>query len=101
VIMEDYTAMGKTGTAQVPYENRRGYEPGAYMASFIGAAPANDPKIVVVVMIRKPNPRIGYYGGLVSGPAVKAIFEQVLPYLGIPPDKPVNDPDIRVADGTH
>jgi cell division protein FtsI (penicillin-binding protein 3) len=101
VIMDDYTAMGKTGTAQVPYENRRGYEPGAYMASFIGAAPATDPQIVVVVMIRKPNPRIGYYGGLVSGPAVKAIFEQTLPYLGVPPDKPAEGHDMHLADGDH
>ena len=41
--LPNYQVVGKTGTAQVPYEDRRGYEPEAYLASFMGAAPADDP----------------------------------------------------------
>ncbi len=85
-MMDKWEAMGKTGTAQVPFRNRRGYEPGAYLASFMAAAPASDPVVVAVVMVRKPK-GYPYYGGSVSAPVVKAIFEQVLPYLNVPPDK--------------
>ncbi len=88
--LDKWQVMGKTGTAQVPRRGRRGYEPDAYLASFIAAAPASDPSVVVLVMVRKPNRRIGYYGSVVALPAVRAILEEVLPYLGIPPDKPVD-----------
>lgn len=96
-IMERWEALGKTGTAQVPARNRRGYEPGAYLASFMAAAPASDPVVVAVVMIRKPK-GAPYYGGSVSAPVVKAIFEQVLPYLNVPPDKP-DASSVRLAKG--
>ncbi len=85
--LDGYQAIGKTGTAEVPYPDRPGYEPGAYLASFLGAAPAEDPQIAVVVMIRKPDPSIGYYGGLVSGPAVKKILERTLAYWNVPSDR--------------
>lgn len=85
--IEKWQLLGKTGTAQVPRTDRRGYEQGAYLASFIAAAPAHDPELVVLVMVRKPT-RHGYYGSQVASPAVKQIFEQVLPYLNIPPDPP-------------
>ena len=83
--LPDYQVVGKTGTAQVPYEDRRGYEPEAYVASFMGAAPADDPRVAVLVMIRKPNPRLGYYGGVVSAPAVREILAETLAYLQVPP----------------
>jgi membrane peptidoglycan carboxypeptidase len=47
---------GKTGTAQKPSKTSRGYEPGAYIATFAGFAPAEDPAIVVAVMIDEPTP---------------------------------------------
>ncbi len=90
-----YRMSGKTGTAQVPYENRRGYEPDAYLSSFIGAAPADDPEIVVLVMIRKPNHRLGHYGRVVAGPAVRDIVRATLEYYQVPPD------DQRIADAGH
>lgn len=94
--LDRWQVMGKTGTAQVPRENARGYEPGAYLGSFIAAAPASDPTVAVLVMIRKPDRSIGYYGGTVALPAVREILEQALPYLGIPPDKRV-DADGRLV----
>ncbi|GIK15488.1 MAG: penicillin-binding protein [Planctomycetota bacterium] len=84
---QKYTTLGKTGTAQVPYPNRPGYEPGAYVGSFLGAGPVGDARLAVIVMVRKPNPSKGYYGRTVAGPAVKAILEQSLEYLGVPPDR--------------
>jgi len=80
-----YQVVGKTGTAQLPYEDRRGYEPDAYVASFVGAAPAEDPRVAVLVMIRKPNRSMGYYGGVVSAPVVREILAQTLAYLQVPP----------------
>jgi len=84
-----YKSLGKTGTAKLTYSDRPGYEPGAYLSSFIGAAPADDPEIVVLVMVRRPNAELGYYGGTVSAPAVKTILEETLAYLQVPPDEKV------------
>jgi cell division protein FtsI/penicillin-binding protein 2 len=94
--LDDWTAMGKTGTAQMPYSRedrerlhlrRGGYEPDAYLGSFLAAAPASDPQVVVLVMVRKPLKKLGYYGGTVSAPAAKAILQEVLPYLNVPHDR--------------
>ncbi|MCH8053353.1 MAG: penicillin-binding protein 2 [Planctomycetes bacterium] len=82
-----YQVLGKTGTAQVPYRNRRGYEPDAFLGSFLGAAPAHDPVVSVLVMIRKPKRSLGYYGGTVAGPAVREIIQKTLAYWDITPDR--------------
>lgn len=97
--MEKWQAMGKTGTAQVPRKDRRGYEPDAYLGSFIAAAPAADPDLVALVMIRKPDRRIGYYGSTVAAPAVKAILEHGLAYRNVPADLPADDSSPRLARG--
>ena len=78
-----YRVLGKTGTAKLPYKNRRGYEPGAYLSIFVGAAPAYDPQVVTVVMIRRPNPAIAYYGSQVSAPAAGIILARTLAYMGV------------------
>lgn len=85
--IDKWQVLGKTGTAQVPQIGSGRYEPGAYLGSFVAAAPANDPQVVVLVMIRKPKQSIGYYGATVALPAAKTIMEGVLPYLNVPPDK--------------
>jgi len=97
--MEKWQAMGKTGTAQVPRKNRRGYEPDAYLGSFIAAAPGRDPDLMALVMIRKPDRRIGYYGSKVAAPAVKAILEHGLAYRNVPADLPANDSPQKIARG--
>jgi len=89
--LDDWQVLGKTGTAQVPYKHRRGYEPNSYLGSFIAAAPARDPAVVALVMIRKPKRSIGYYGSKVAAPSVKAVLAQALPYLDIPPDPPTDE----------
>lgn len=85
--LDAYVVVGKTGTAQVPHPDRRGYEPGAYLSSFMGAAPRDEPRLAVLVMIRKPNPRKGYYGAVVSAPVVRDVLDKSLPYLKVPPDR--------------
>jgi stage V sporulation protein D (sporulation-specific penicillin-binding protein) len=87
--LEQWQVIGKTGTAQVPYENRRGYEPNAYLGSFMAAAPQHDPQVVALIMIRRPLRRIGYYGSQVAAPGVRAVLAETLPYLNVPPDSEV------------
>lgn len=84
--LEHYRVLGKTGTAKLMYKNGKVYEPGAYLGTFVGAAPVDRPALVAMVMIRRPNPRLAYYGSAVAAPAVGEILGQSLPYLGVPPE---------------
>lgn len=89
-----YTAAGKTGTAQKVVDGR--YSPTARVASFIGVAPAVDPRIVIVVMT--DTPREGSrYGGTVSGPAFREIGRRSLRHLGVPEDRP-DEQEVEVAE---
>jgi cell division protein FtsI (penicillin-binding protein 3) len=75
-----YRVAGKTGTAQKP--NRRGgYSKGRYNAVFAGLAPADDPQLVIVVVVDEPKKNI--YGGQVAAPVFRRIAESALPYLGV------------------
>ncbi|HNX26090.1 MAG TPA: penicillin-binding protein 2 [Phycisphaerae bacterium] len=79
-----YTIWGKTGTAQVP--GPHGYMEGAYTASFIGGAPFENPRVICLISIYRPDRYKGYYGGTVTAPAVKSVLEQTLEYLNVPHD---------------
>ncbi len=63
---------GKTGTAQKTVENGRGYGAGCYVSSFIGMAPAEDPKVVGLVILDEP--RGAYYGGFIAAPVFREIL---------------------------
>lgn len=84
--LETHQVFGKTGTAQIAKRDGSGYEPKAYVSSFIGAVPARDPQLVVFVAIRRPDASVGYYGGQVAAPVVRQIMKHSLAYLGVPPD---------------
>jgi cell division protein FtsI (penicillin-binding protein 3) len=84
-VSSPYRILGKTGTAKLPFADRRGYEPGAYVSTFLGAAPAPDPEITVLVMIRRPDPARGYYGSAVAAPAAGRIITGTLAYMGVAP----------------
>lgn len=85
-----YQVFGKTGTAQIAKKGGGGYEPNAYVSSFVAAAPARDPKLVALVSVRRPNKALGYYGRVVAAPAVRGILSHGLAYLEVSPD-PISD----------
>jgi cell division protein FtsI/penicillin-binding protein 2 len=80
--LKKWQVFGKTGTANIANTQTRGYTEN-YIASFIGGAPAENPKVVVMVSIRKPNRKLGkgYTGGAVAAPVVGKILERTLTYL--------------------
>ena len=74
--IEGYRIGGKTATSQtLPRSAHK------YIASFVGFAPADDPKVLAMVVIH--NPQGIYYGGTIAAPVIKTVFENILPYLGI------------------
>ena len=74
--VEGYRIGGKTATSQtLPRSASR------YISSFLGFAPADDPKVLALCIIHDPQGI--YYGGMIAAPVVRSIFENVLPYLGI------------------
>jgi cell division protein FtsI (penicillin-binding protein 3) len=80
--IDGYVLAGKTGTAEKPDENG-GYSDTKFVASFVGFAPARDPKLLVTVMVDEPSGDI--YGGTIAAPAFKEITSFALNYLKIPP----------------
>jgi cell division protein FtsI (penicillin-binding protein 3) len=79
-----YTAAGKTGTAQKIDHQTRKFSKKEYVSSFVGFSPVSAPKLVIVVMVDTPEGVI--YGGSVAAPVFKAVAEQSLAYLQVPPD---------------
>ena len=68
-----YTVAGKTGTAQIPTQGKDSYVTGAYMASFVGFAPAVNPTLSIIVVLNRPTP---IFGGTVAAP----VFSQIMSY---------------------
>jgi len=84
VSVPGYTLAGKTGTSQVAVNGT--YSNSRYIASFVGFAPAQRPRLLVAVVVDEPQ--VGsYYGGTVAAPAFGEIAKFALPYLRIPPDQ--------------
>lgn len=78
--IDGYQVAGKTGTAQKPRTDAAGYS--GYIGSFIGFAPAGDPKLVVGVILDEPLP---IYGGVTAAPIFKEVMQFALRRLGIGP----------------
>jgi cell division protein FtsI (penicillin-binding protein 3) len=86
--LDGWTAAGKTGTAQKIDPNTGRYSPTNLIASFTGFAPINEPAVAILVSLDSPvGPR---EGGQVAAPVFKRVAEQVLAYLDVPRDLPVN-----------
>ena len=77
-----YTVAGKTGTAQIPSTTGPGYQPGAWSATFVGFAPAQNPALTTFVMLSHPDL---IYGGLASAPVFSAIMRYALRHFDIAP----------------
>jgi cell division protein FtsI/penicillin-binding protein 2 len=99
--LAEWQVLGKTGTAQIARKGGGGYEPNAYVSVFMSAAPAHDPALVTLVMVRRPDRRIAYYGSQVAAPVAKEILRISLPYLGVKPDPPELRPKLALAGGTE
>ncbi len=85
-----YRVAGKTGTTHKlgPY----GYEKDKYVASFVGMAPASNPRLIMAVMIDEPSiAGDQYYGGTAAAPVFSAVMADALRMLAIPQDAPNNN----------
>ena len=72
--IEGFSIGGKRATSQtLPRSDHK------YISSFLGFAPADNPQVLVLVVIN--NPQGIYYGGTIAAPVAKEIFENILPYL--------------------
>jgi cell division protein FtsI/penicillin-binding protein 2 len=84
VSIPGYRLAGKTGTASKIDPETGEYSDSKYVASFIGFAPASDPKLLCAVVVDEPSAG-SIYGGTVAAPAFGQIMSFALPYLGIAP----------------
>jgi cell division protein FtsI/penicillin-binding protein 2 len=84
VSIPGYQLAGKTGTASKIDPATGQYSTSAYVASFIGFAPASDPKLLCAVIVDEPQSG-SIYGGTVAAPAFGQIMSFALPYMRIPP----------------
>ncbi|WP_275266276.1 stage V sporulation protein D [Calorimonas adulescens] len=90
--LEGYRVAGKTGTSEK-------YQQGKYIASFAAFAPADDPKVAVLVVIDEPN-TFSHMGGAIAAPVVKSILSDTLRYLNVEPRYSENDSEYVQKDVT-
>lgn len=88
-----YRVAGKTGT--VKKFGRNGYSDDRYLSLFAGMAPAEAPRVVMVVMLDEPRGK-KYYGGQVAGPVFSTVMAETLRLLNASPDATL-DPALRLA----
>lgn len=84
-----YKVGGKTGTAQKYDENHQVIRD-RHISSFIGFAPADDPQIVVLIVVDEPNVAVDF-GSIVAAPYVKKVLEESLQYMGVEPNFEENE----------
>ena len=82
-----YRVAGKTGTA---HKLENGHYVNKYVASFVGLAPASDPRIIIAVMIDEPGAGM-HFGGLVAAPLFASVAASTLSSLNVPPDASVSN----------
>lgn len=81
--VQGYVVAGKTGTAEKPKVNGRGYDTGRIVASFVGMVPADSPRLVILVSVDEPSTQ--HFGALVAAPAFARIADFALKHLEIAP----------------
>jgi cell division protein FtsI (penicillin-binding protein 3) len=78
-----YEVAGKTGTAQKAKEGGGGYAAGAYVSSFAGFLPSENPGVLIIITLDEPTK--GYYGGTVAGPSFSRLGKFCVAHLKLPP----------------
>lgn len=81
------TVAGKTGSAQVARSDGKGYEASAFVASFMGFVPAYQPRLVIAVVVNRPQG--SHFGATVAAPVFREIGEKSLWYMKVPSDAPI------------
>jgi cell division protein FtsI (penicillin-binding protein 3) len=98
--IDGYRVAGKTSTAQKA-SKKGGYAEDEYFASFVGAVPAKDPRVVILVSV--DNPVGGHYGNEVAAPTFSRLAKRVMLHLGVPRDdgsRPSPDPLLLMTNNT-
>jgi cell division protein FtsI (penicillin-binding protein 3) len=88
--LDGYSSAGKTGTAQKVNPKTHLYSKTNFIGSFVGFAPATNPVIAIAVVI--DSPKGDYYGAAVAAPVFAQVAQEVLQYLGVPYDMPLQPP---------
>ena len=95
--LNGYTSAGKTGTAWKYDPKLKKYNPAKYVSSFVGFAPADNPSVVIAVVLDEPRGG-ARDGGQVSAPVFREIAEQVLPELNVIPDANIKQEVLTAED---
>ncbi|HVE56358.1 MAG TPA: penicillin-binding protein 2 [Pyrinomonadaceae bacterium] len=95
--LNGYTAAGKTGTAWKYNAKLKKVDSGKYVSSFIGMAPADNPSVVILVVMDEPSGG-ARDGGQVSAPVFREIAEQILPELNVVPDANIRQETLTADD---
>ena len=85
--LDDYTVFGKTGTAQKRDPATGKYSNRLHVSSFVGGAPAANPRVVVLVMVDEPATCGEHFGGDIAAPPAREIIHKALIQLGVPPEQ--------------
>jgi cell division protein FtsI (penicillin-binding protein 3) len=88
VHLNGYSAAGKTGTAQKIDPRTHTYSKTNFVASFVGFAPVNNPAITIAVVMDSPEHSM-HFGAQASAPVFQDLAQQILEYLGVPHDEPM------------
>ncbi len=90
-----WNIFGKTGTSHIS-EGKAGYSTTRFNSSFIGGAPAENPRLVIAFIVHEPDKAKAHYGGWVAGPGASRVLQRALAYLQVPasPDLPLPPPAI-------
>ncbi|PID00083.1 penicillin-binding protein [Sporosarcina sp. P29] len=98
--LENYAVGGKTGTAELPKTEGKGYMSGSgnYLYSFLGMAPIDDPQLLVYVTVQQPELKAGELGSDPVSKVFNPIMENSLKYLNIAPDDEQVIPVKKVGD---
>ena len=83
-----YYLAGKTGTAQVPFENKKGYYPDKTIQTFIGFGPALNPQFLILVKLDDPKVSSS---ALSAVPVFRKLAQYIINYWQIPPDYDINN----------
>ncbi len=89
--LANWRSFGKTGTAQIAGVG--GYVENAFVGSFVGGAPVDNPKLICLISIYWPDKSKGHYGSEVAAPYVRDVLSKSLRYMNVPSDMPDESDD--------